>query len=45
MELKEFFELFAGFEDIKELSDEINFDIILDNFCEIYSLQFQKDDY
>lgn len=45
MELKEFFELFAGFEDIKELFDEINFDIILDNFCEIYSLQFQKDDY
>ena len=44
MELKEFFELFAGFEDIKELLDGINFDVILDKFCEIYSLQFQKDD-
>jgi len=39
MELKEFFELFAGFEDINELLDEKNFDIILDNFCEIFSLQ------
>jgi hypothetical protein len=44
MELKEFFELFACFEDIKELLDGINFDVILDNFCEIYLLQFQKDD-
>ena len=44
MELKEFFELFAGFEDIKELLNGINFDVILDNFCEIYLLQFQKDD-
>lgn len=39
MELKEFFELFAGFEDINELLDEKNFDIILDNFCEIFSFQ------
>lgn len=45
MELKEFFELFAGFEDMKELLNKINFDVILDNFIEIYSLQFQKDDY